>query len=54
MCVKLSVHTWWYAHGMPLLGVPVWLAPVHGLFAHWALDAYWMVTLRDARKATLP
>ena len=54
LCVKLSHHTWWYAHGMDYIGIPLWLCPMHGLFAHWALDAYWLVTLRDVRKSTLP
>ena len=54
LCVTLSHHTWWYAHGMPIVSVPLWLLPMHGLFAHWALDAYWLVTLRDVRKSTLP
>ena len=54
VCVKLSHHTWWYAHGMDLLGFPSWLMPMHGLLAHWVLDAYWLVTLTDVRKATLP
>lgn len=54
VCVKLSHHTWWYAHGMDLLGFPPWLMPMHGLLAHWVLDAYWFVTLTDVRKATLP
>ena len=54
LCVTLSHHTWWYAHGMPFVSVPLWLFPMHGLFAHWALDAYWLVTLRDVRKSTLP
>ena len=53
-CVKLSHHTWWYAHGMDLLGFPPWLVPMHALLAHWVLDAYWLVTLTDVRKATLP
>ena len=53
-CVTLSHHTWWYAHGLPIIAVPLWLCPLHCLFAHWALDAYWLVTLRDGRKATLP
>lgn len=44
----------WYAHGMDLLGIPLWLCPMHGLFAHWALDAYWLTTLTEVRKATLP
>ena len=44
----------WYAHGMNIIGIPLWLCPVHGLFVHWALDVYWLVTLTDARKATLP
>tara|TARA_B110000858_G_C17556526_1_gene360561 strand:+ start:66 stop:434 length:369 start_codon:yes stop_codon:yes gene_type:complete len=54
LCVTLSHHTWWYAHGMNIIGIPLWLCPMHGLFAHWALDAYWLVTLRDVRKSTLP
>ena len=54
LCVTLSHHTWWYAHGMNIIGIPLWLCPVHGLFVHWALDVYWLVTLTDARKATLP
>ena len=54
LCVKLSHHTWWYAHGMDYLGFPLWLMPMHGLLAHWVLDAYWLVTLTDVRKATLP
>ena len=54
LCVTLSHHTWWYAHGMPVISIPLWLCPMHGLFAHWALDAYWLVTLRDVRKSTLP
>ena len=54
MCIKLSVHTWWYARGVPLLAIPPWLPPLHGLLAHWALDAYWLVTLRDARRVALP
>lgn len=54
LCVTLSHHTWWYAHGMPIISIPLWLLPMHGLFAHWALDAYWLVTLRDVRKSTLP
>jgi hypothetical protein len=36
------------------LGVPPWLFPMHGLFAHWVLDAYFMVTLSEVRKITLP
>jgi hypothetical protein len=54
ICVTLSHHTWWYAHGMSVVGIPLWLCPLHCLFAHWALDAYWLVTLRDVRKSTLP
>lgn len=54
LCVTLSHHTWWYAHGVPLLGVPLWLFPAHGVFAHWVLDSYWLVTLGEVRKATLP
>lgn len=54
LCVKLSHHSWWYAHGMDWIGVPLWLPPLHAIFAHWILDAYWLVTLRDARKSTLP
>lgn len=54
LCVKLSHDTWWYAHGMATCGVPLWLFPMHGLFAHWVLDAYWLVTLKDVRKTTLP
>ena len=54
LCVTLSHHTWWYAHGMSFIAIPLWLCPMHGLFAHWALDAYWLVTLRDVRKSTLP
>ena len=54
LCVKLSHHTWWYAHGMSVLGIPLWLCPMHGLFAHWALDAFWIVTLKDVRKSALP
>lgn len=54
LCVNLSVHTFWFAHGMPWLSVPTWLPAVHGLFAHWALDLYFLVTLRDVRKTTLP
>ena len=53
-CVKLSAHTWWYANPIDLLGVPPWLFPMHGLFAHWVLDAYFMVTLSEVRKITLP
>lgn len=54
VCVNGSHHTWWYAHGMPWLGVPLWLFPMHGLFGHWILDAYWVVSLTDVRKSTLP
>ena len=54
MCVKLSVHTLWFAYGIPILSIPPWLLAVHGLSAHWALDAYFLVTLRDVRKTTLP
>ena len=54
LCVSLSHDTWWYAHGMDYIGIPLWLCPMHGLFAHWVLDAYWLVTLNDVRKATLP
>ena len=54
LCVKLSAHTWWYAAPIDLLGVPPWLFPMHGLLAHWVLDAYFMVTLRDLRKSALP
>ena len=54
LCVQLSHDTWWHAHGLSWVGVPLWLCPLHGLFAHWVIDAYWLVTLRDARKAALP
>ena len=54
LCVKLNHHTWWYAHGMGYASIPPWLCPMHGLVAHWALDLYWLVSLRDVRKATLP
>ena len=54
LCVTLSHNTWWYAHGLPLVGVPPWLPFVHGVFAHWILDAYWLVTLTEVRKTTLP
>jgi len=54
ICVNVSHHTWWYAHGMPFLGVPLWLLPLHGIFAHWVVDMYWVVTLKEVRKATLP
>jgi len=54
LSVNLSAHTLWFAHGMHILAIPPWLLAVHGLFAHWALDAYWLVTLRDVRKTTLP
>lgn len=53
-CVKLSAHTWWYASPIDFIGVPPWLFPLHGLLAHWVLDAYFMVTLRDLRKSALP
>jgi hypothetical protein len=54
LCVKLSAHTWWYASPIEFIGVPPWLFPMHGLLAHWVLDAYFMVTLRDLRKSALP
>jgi len=54
LCVTLSHHTWWYAHGLSVVAVPMWLFPLHGLFGHWILDAYWLATLREVRKATLP
>jgi len=54
LCVKLSAHTWWYAAPIDWLGVPPWLFPMHGLLAHWVLDAYFMITLRDLRKSALP
>lgn len=53
-CVKLSSHTWWYANPIDFLGVPPWLFPLHGLLAHWVLDAYFLVTLSEVRKITLP
>ena len=54
-CVAGSVDTWWYAHTMSrVVAVPPWLPMLHVLFAHWALDAYWLVTLRTVRKETLP
>lgn len=53
-CVKLSAHTWWYAAPIDWLGVPPWLFPMHGILAHWVLDAYYLVTLRDLRKSALP
>ena len=53
-CVKLSAHTWWYAAPIDLIGVPPWLFPMHGLLAHWVLDAHFLVTLRDLRKSALP
>lgn len=52
--VKLSNHTWWYADPIESLGVPPWLFPLHGLMAHWVLDAYFVVTLSEVRKITLP
>lgn len=54
LCVKLSAHTWWYAAPIELLGIPPWLFPMHGLFAHWVLDAYFLATLHDLRKSVLP
>lgn len=54
MLVKHSEHTWWYANPIDFLGVPPWLFPLHGLLAHWVLDAYFMVTLSEVRKITLP
>lgn len=54
LCVNLSAHTWWYAQPMDLLGVPPWLFPLHGILAHWVLDAYFLVTLQEVRKITLP
>ena len=54
VCVNASHHTWWYAHGIPIISVPLWLFPLHGIFAHWILDMYWVVTLKEVRKATLP
>jgi hypothetical protein len=44
LCVQLSHETWWYAHGLSLVGVPLWLCPLHGLFAHWVIDVYFLVT----------
>jgi len=54
LCVKLSSHTWWYAHQIDLISIPPWLFPLHGLLAHWVLDAYFLVTLSEVRKITLP
>lgn len=54
MLVKGSEHTWWYATPIDFLGVPPWLFPMHGMLAHWVLDAYFMVTLSEVRKITLP
>jgi hypothetical protein len=54
LCVQLSHDTWWYAHGLSVVGVPLWLCPLHGLFAHWVIDAYFLVSLSDVRKTTLP
>lgn len=53
-CVKLSSHTWWYANPIDIIGVPPWLFPMHGILAHWVLDAYFIVTLSEVRKITLP
>jgi|TARA_B110000977_G_C10783256_1_gene379479 hypothetical protein len=52
--VKLSSHTWWYAHPVEMIGVPPWLFPLHSLLAHWVLDAYFLATLQEVRKITLP
>lgn len=54
LCVRLSVHTWWYASPIDVLGVPPWLFPLNGIFAHWVVDAYWLITLQDLRKSALP
>lgn len=54
LCVNLSSYTWWYAKPLDYVGVPPWLFPLHGLLAHWILDAYFMVTLSEVRKITLP
>lgn len=54
LCVNMSSNTWWYAHPIDFLGVPPWLFPLHGLLAHWVLDAYFLVTLSEVRKITLP
>lgn len=54
LCVRLSTDTFWFAHGLDSIGVPLWLFPLHGLLALWVCDAYRLVTLRDLRKSTLP
>ena len=54
LCVQLSHETLWFAHGIEHIGVPPWLPPAHALAAHWVMDMFWIVTLRDARKAALP
>ena len=54
LCVNMSAHTWWYAFPLDGLAVPPWLFPLHGILAHWVLDAHYMVTLRDLRKSALP
>ena len=54
LCARLSVHTLWFAHGVPWLVVPAWLPPAYGLLAHWAIDLYFLTTVRDLRRQTLP
>jgi len=54
VCAKLSSHTWWYAAPIDVIGVPPWMFPVHGILAHWVLDAYYIATLQDLRKSALP
>lgn len=54
MVVSFSAKTWWYADGLPYLNIPLWLLPLHGLAAQWVLDVYYLTTLRDVRRSTLP
>ena len=54
VCAVFSRHTLWFADGLSHLEVPVWLPCALGVGAHWALDLFYITTLVEARKSTLP
>lgn len=54
LCVRLSTDTFWFAHGLDSIGVPLWIFPINGILSLFVCDAYHLVTLRDLRKSSLP
>lgn len=50
--VNLSESTFWFAHGLRTLNIPLWILPYAAIVAHWVLDAHCVITRFASRRTT--